>query len=77
MRVKALFRLLRPIITVEALIEAKRKGVKVTKHSPFGLTVEEYGTYYIVGGFTVKVDATKEEIERRLKYVNRTKALVA
>jgi len=66
-KTKVLFAKLSPEVTMDALIMAKKSGVKVIKHSPFGLSPEEVGLYYIVGGYTFKVKGDPERIKRRLK----------
>lgn len=56
-------------MTLDELVEAKRRGAKVRKHHPFGLTLEEYGHIYIVDGYKYYFEEDPAEIRRRLKEV--------
>ena len=56
-------------MTLDDLVRIKRKGGKVIKHHPFGLTPEEYGHVYTADGYRVILKEDPEEITRRLKAV--------
>lgn len=63
------YRLAAVEVTIEDLINAKRRGIRVQKMPPYGLTLEQYGHIYSIGGYKVTVKGSVEEIERKLKEV--------
>lgn len=56
------YKLVRPEITAEELIRAKREGLKVRKVAR-GITPEEYGKVYTIEGYRVKIK-DPAELER-------------
>ena len=57
-------------MSLDELVEVKRRGGKVRKHLPFGLTVKEYGRIYTIDGYMeVALKEDPAEISRRLKEV--------
>lgn len=60
--------IIRPEITIDELIDLKRKNpdVSIRKLPPFGLTLEQYGHVYDVEGYRVIVKGDPDEIIRRL-----------
>lgn len=66
-KTKVLFNLLKPRISLMALVKAKKEGFEVRKHSPFGLSPDEFGYVYCVNGYPFLVtNSTREEIEQGL-----------
>ena len=55
-------------ITLDELVELKRKGAKIRKLT-WGLTVKEYGRIYSADGYYMRLKDHPDEIRRRLKEV--------
>ena len=59
---KKLFALLQPVITWSDLFMARVKGYEVRRHSPFGLSPEQYGHVFMIDGYRFTVADKRGDI---------------
>ena len=57
-------------VSIGDLVEMKKKGASIRK-LVYGLTAEQYGHIYSVGGYRVTCDADPEEIRKALRKVKK------